>query len=100
MQGKNLAINWEKCHFMVTEGIVLGHEIYVAGLEVSPAKISLIPPTTMKGIESFLGHEYFTEGSPRISQKLQDHCVDCLRKIQSLNLMKHASLHLRISKLN
>ena len=31
---KNLALNWEKCHFMVTEGIVLGHKIYTAGLEV------------------------------------------------------------------
>ena len=25
---KNLALNWEKCHFMVTEGIVLGHDFY------------------------------------------------------------------------
>ena len=33
-QDKNLALNMEKCHFMVTEGIVLGHKIYVAGLEV------------------------------------------------------------------
>ena len=32
-QDKNLALNWEKCHFMVTEGIVLGHKIYVARLE-------------------------------------------------------------------
>ena len=33
-QDKNLALNWEKCHFMVTEGIVLGHKISVVGLEV------------------------------------------------------------------
>ena len=33
-QDKNLALNWEKCHFMVTEGIVLGHKISVAILEV------------------------------------------------------------------
>ena len=33
-QDKNLALNWEKCHFMVTEDIVLGHKIYVPGLEV------------------------------------------------------------------
>ena len=33
-QEKNLALNWEKCHFMVTEGIVLGHKISVDGLEV------------------------------------------------------------------
>ena len=23
----NLVLNWEKCHFMVEEGIVLGHKI-------------------------------------------------------------------------
>ena len=23
---KNLALNWEKCHFMVTKDIVLGHK--------------------------------------------------------------------------
>ena len=60
---KNLALNWEKCHFMVTEGIVLGHMIYAAGLEVDQAKVSIIrnlmPPTTVKGIRSFLGHAGF-----------------------------------------
>ena len=30
-QDKNLALNWEKCHFMVTEGIVLGHEFLQQG---------------------------------------------------------------------
>ena len=33
-QDQNLALNWEKCHFMVIEGIVLGHKISAAGLEV------------------------------------------------------------------
>ena len=33
-QDKNLALNWEKCHFMVTEGIVLGHKISENGLKV------------------------------------------------------------------
>lgn len=23
----NLVLNWEKCHFMVEEGIVLGHKV-------------------------------------------------------------------------
>ena len=62
-QDKNLALNWEKCHFMVTEGIVLGRMISVAGLEVDQAKFSIIknlmPPTTVKGIRSFLGHAGF-----------------------------------------
>ena len=48
---------------MVTEGIVLGHKISTVGLEVDQAKISLIktlmPPTTVKGIKSFLGHAGF-----------------------------------------
>ena len=62
-QDKNLALNWEKCHFMVKEGIVLGHMISAAGLEVDKAKVSIIknlmPPTTVKGIRIFLGHAGF-----------------------------------------
>ena len=62
-QDKNPALNWEKCHFMVTEGIVLGHMISAARLEVDQAKVSIIrnlmPPTTVKGIKSFLGHDGF-----------------------------------------
>ena len=48
---------------MVTEGIVLGHKISTDGLEVDQAKIvvieTLMPPTTVKGIRSFLGHAGF-----------------------------------------
>ena len=62
-QDKQLALNWEKCHFMVTEGIVLGHKISATGLEVDQSKVSIIktlaPPTTVKGIRSFLGHAGF-----------------------------------------
>ena len=41
-QDKNLASNLEKCHFMVTESIVLGHKISVVGLEVDQAKVAII----------------------------------------------------------
>ena len=62
-QDKQLALNWEKCHFMVTEGIVLGHKISATGLEVDQSKVSIIktlaPPTTVKGVRSFLGHAGF-----------------------------------------
>ena len=62
-QDKNLAINWEKCHFMVIEGILLGHKISIVGLVVDQAKVSIIetlfPPTIVKGIRSFLGHAGF-----------------------------------------
>ncbi|GJZ12818.1 reverse transcriptase domain-containing protein [Tanacetum coccineum] len=35
----HLVLNWEKCHFMVKEGIMLGHKVSSAGLEVNKAKI-------------------------------------------------------------
>ncbi|GJT19366.1 reverse transcriptase domain-containing protein [Tanacetum coccineum] len=48
----NLALNWEKSHFMVKEGIVLGHKISKKGIEVDKAKIDVISklphPTTVK----------------------------------------------------
>ena len=53
----NLVLNWEKCHFMVKEGIVLGHKVSKAGIEVDRAKIDTIaklpPPTNVKGVRSF-----------------------------------------------
>ena len=56
-------LNWEKCHFMVKDGIVLGHKISEKGIEVDKAKIevmmSLQPPASVKGIRSFLGHAGF-----------------------------------------
>nr|GEW12460.1 reverse transcriptase domain-containing protein [Tanacetum cinerariifolium] len=59
----NLVLNWEKCHFMVKEGIVLGHEISKNGLKVDRAKVDVIAklphPTTIKGVRSFLGHASF-----------------------------------------
>ncbi|GJV12734.1 reverse transcriptase domain-containing protein [Tanacetum coccineum] len=59
----NLVLNWENCHFMVKEGIVLGHKISKNGIEVNRAKVNAIaklpPPTTNKGIRSFLGHADF-----------------------------------------
>ncbi|WKA01467.1 hypothetical protein VitviT2T_019748 [Vitis vinifera] len=36
---KNLVLNWEKCHFMVHQGIVLGHIISKKCIEVDKAKV-------------------------------------------------------------
>ncbi|PIN00904.1 DNA-directed DNA polymerase [Handroanthus impetiginosus] len=59
----NLVLNWEKCHFMVQEGIVLGHKVSNRGIEVDKAKLETIeklpPPTSVKGVRSFLGHAGF-----------------------------------------
>ncbi|GKF22682.1 reverse transcriptase domain-containing protein, partial [Tanacetum coccineum] len=59
----HLVLNWEKCHFMVIEGIVLGHKVSSKGLEVDKEKIDVIaklpPPTNVKAVRSFLGHVGF-----------------------------------------
>jgi len=56
-------VGWEKCHFMVREGIVLGHKISRGGIEVDKAKIDAIeklpPPSSVRAIRSFLGHAGF-----------------------------------------
>jgi len=43
----NLVLNWEKCHFMVKEGIVLGHVVSERGIEVDRAKIEVIERLTL-----------------------------------------------------
>ncbi|CAM9000347.1 unnamed protein product [Rhodiola kirilowii] len=59
----NLVLNYEKCHFMVTHGVVLGHIVSHKGIEVDKAKIDLIVtlpyPSTVCDIKSFLGHAGF-----------------------------------------
>ncbi|KAH9783362.1 hypothetical protein KPL71_009280 [Citrus sinensis] len=79
----NLVLNWEKCHFMVQKGIVLGHKISKNGIEVDKAKIEVIdklpPPASVKGIRSFLGHagfyrrfiKYFSEVSKPLCSLLE-----------------------------
>ncbi|RVW85822.1 Retrovirus-related Pol polyprotein from transposon 297 [Vitis vinifera] len=64
---KDLVLNWEKCHFMVHQGIVLGHIISEKGIEVDKAKVELIvklpSPTTVKG-ELVLGQR--EDGKPYV----------------------------------
>ncbi|GJW45959.1 reverse transcriptase domain-containing protein [Tanacetum coccineum] len=70
----NLVLNWEKCHFMVKKGIVLGHKISKSGIEVDKAKIDVIAklpiplplsfPSLFKGVRSFL-----------VAVVLGQHCV-------------------------
>ncbi|RDX65450.1 Retrovirus-related Pol polyprotein, partial [Mucuna pruriens] len=59
----NLVLNFEKCHFMVTEEIVLGHLVSNKGIEVDKAKVDIITslpnPTSMREVCSFLGHAGF-----------------------------------------
>nr|GEX30306.1 reverse transcriptase domain-containing protein [Tanacetum cinerariifolium] len=50
----HLVLNWEKCHFMIKEGIVLGHNVSNAGLEVDKEKVDVISklpsPTNIKAL--------------------------------------------------
>ncbi|KAJ4756908.1 Retroelement pol polyprotein-like [Rhynchospora pubera] len=59
----NLVLNWEKCHFMVQKGVVLGHVVTSQGIEVDKAKIEVIEklgvPKNVKDVRSFLGHAGF-----------------------------------------
>ncbi|WMV45549.1 hypothetical protein MTR67_038934 [Solanum verrucosum] len=59
----NLVLNWDKCHFMVKEGIILGNKISGEGMQVDQAKVEVIakqpPPISVKGVQKFLGHTCF-----------------------------------------
>ncbi|RDX99224.1 Retrovirus-related Pol polyprotein, partial [Mucuna pruriens] len=59
----NLVLNFEKCHFMVIEGIVLGYLVSNRGIEVDKSKIDIITslpnPTSVWEVRSFLGHAGF-----------------------------------------
>ena len=82
----NLVLNWEKCHFMVREGIILGHRISGRGIEVDRAKIEIIeklpPPTSVKGVHSFLSHSgfyrRFIQDFSKVSKPLSNLLMQCV----------------------
>nr|GEU60647.1 reverse transcriptase domain-containing protein [Tanacetum cinerariifolium] len=59
----NLCLNWDKSHFMVKAGIVLGHKISMEGNEGDKVKVDVIAklshPTIVKGIRGFFDHAGF-----------------------------------------
>ena len=69
----NVVLNFEKYHFMVEQGIVLGHIISNKGIEVDPAKITVILqlpyPSCVREVRSFLGHAGFIGALSRILSK-------------------------------
>ena len=60
---KHLVLRWEMSHFMVREGIVLGHLLSSKGFEVDKAKVEgiedLAHPKSIRELRSFLGHVGF-----------------------------------------
>ena len=77
----NPVLDWDKCHFMVQEGTVLGHRISARGIEVDKDKIEAIkklpPPSSVKGIRIFLGHAVFYRQFIKIFLGLQSPCLIC-----------------------
>nr|GEZ97548.1 reverse transcriptase domain-containing protein [Tanacetum cinerariifolium] len=97
----NLSLNWEKSHFMVKEGIVLGYKISKNEIEVDKAKVNVIAklpyPITVKCIWSFLGHvgfyRRFIQDFSKISRPMTHlleknipfiFCEDCIKAFQTL----------------
>ncbi|GJQ95923.1 putative nucleotidyltransferase, ribonuclease H [Tanacetum coccineum] len=98
----NIVLNWEKCHFMVKEGIVLGHKVSGFGIEVDKAKIEVISklpyPTNVKAIRSVLGHagiyrrfiKYFSQIVRPMTQLLVKDAPFNFSKInQAFDTLKH-----------
>ena len=60
---KNFVLNWKKCHFIVNDGIFLGHKVSASGIEVDRAKIKVMTglpaPTNVNDVRSFLRHAGF-----------------------------------------
>ncbi|GJR11832.1 hypothetical protein Tco_0794484 [Tanacetum coccineum] len=73
----SLVLNWEKCHFMVKEGIVLEHKVSRVGLEVDKAKIDIIsklpPPLMLVAID----------GLDEMERGYQGLCLDEFGVLQS-----------------
>ncbi|XP_062115183.1 uncharacterized protein LOC133829475 [Humulus lupulus] len=87
----NLVLNWEKCHVMVQQCIVLGYVISEKGIGVHKEKIDLIrslqPPSSVKEIRSFLGHAGFYSRFIKDSQRLLPHYEIFFIRMWPLNLM-------------
>lgn len=80
----NLVLNSEKCHFIVEQGIVLGHIILAKGIEVDKAKIDVIQslqyPNNIKEVRSFLGHVGFYRRFIKDFSKISAPLCELLKK--------------------
>ena len=90
----NLVLNWEKCHFMVQEQVVLGYLVSNKGIEVDKAKVEVIktlpPPTSIKGARSFLRHVGFHQLFIKYFSKIANLSPNCLLRICLLSLTNNA----------
>jgi hypothetical protein len=91
---KHLVLNWQKYHFMVREGIVLGHLVSKRGIKVDGTKIEvieqLLPPINIRGIHSFLGHAGFYRRFIKDFSHIARPLINLLAKDVPFDLMMHA----------
>ncbi|WVZ93226.1 hypothetical protein U9M48_039224 [Paspalum notatum var. saurae] len=85
----DLVLNWEKCHFMVRRGLVLGHIISEKGIEVDKAKIETVerlpPPTILDLLEAFSDMPATELPTPKdVPFEFTDECEVAFRKIKEL----------------
>nr|GEV08836.1 reverse transcriptase domain-containing protein [Tanacetum cinerariifolium] len=75
----NLVLNWEKCHFMVKEGLVLGQKISKSGIEVNGATVDVIAklphPTSIKGAENLAADHLSRLENPHQDELEKKRCV-------------------------
>ena len=79
-QEKDLVLNWEKCHFLVREGIIPGHLVFECGIEVDRAKLEVIEQLSslvnVKGSSSVVGnvgfYPRFTDNFSHIASLAKD----------------------------
>ncbi|GJY82566.1 reverse transcriptase domain-containing protein [Tanacetum coccineum] len=85
----NLVLNWEKCHFMCKEGIVLGHKISKSGIEVDRAKVDVeakaLPTNDARVVVKFLKSLFTDFGTLKaiISDRGTHFCNDQFAKVMS-----------------
>ena len=70
---KCLVLSWEKYHFMVREGILLGHLVLSKGFEVDKAKVEVIQDLALPNLEVSYGMSAFIVALFRILLKFQNH---------------------------
>lgn len=95
----NLVLNWEKCYFMVEEGMVLRNKISSKGIEVDMSKIDVIaklpPPVNVKEEGSFLGHGGFYNFFIKEFSLFLNLCVTYWLKMYLLLLMIIVCMHFK-----